>query len=133
MLALYSQEFTQDIKPGEKYIFDSNEEKMKDYKFYVRAGANNVVGVLVADAEYPEIFAHHALGNILEEFLATHKDSDFSKPPAPPGAEEDPYSFPQLKDYIAKYQNPDDVDSIANISKQLDETKKILHSTVSSY
>lgn len=41
-------------------------------------------------------------------------------------------SFPQLKEYIVKYQDPQQADSIMKIQKELDETKIVLHKTIES-
>jgi hypothetical protein len=41
-------------------------------------------------------------------------------------------SFPELKDYIQKYQDPQQADSIMKIQKELDETKIVLHKTIES-
>ena len=41
-------------------------------------------------------------------------------------------SFPQLKEYIQKYQDPHAADSIMKIQKELDETKIVLHKTIES-
>lgn len=40
--------------------------------------------------------------------------------------------FPELKDYIVKYQDPQQADSIMKIQKELDETKIVLHKTIES-
>lgn len=40
--------------------------------------------------------------------------------------------FPELKDYIVKYQDPAQADSIMKIQKELDETKIVLHKTIES-
>jgi synaptobrevin family protein YKT6 len=41
-------------------------------------------------------------------------------------------SMPELKDYIQKYQDPGQADSIMKIQKELDETKITLHKTIES-
>lgn len=38
----------------------------------------------------------------------------------------------ELKDYIIKYQDPQQADSIMKIQKELDETKIVLHKTIES-
>jgi synaptobrevin family protein YKT6 len=40
--------------------------------------------------------------------------------------------FPELKEYIVKYQDPQQADSIMKIQKELDETKIVLHKTIES-
>lgn len=41
-------------------------------------------------------------------------------------------NFPELKEYIVKYQDPQQADSIMKIQQQLDETKIVLHKTIES-
>ena len=43
-----------------------------------------------------------------------------------------PLDFPPLKEYITKYQDPQQADSILKIQKELDETKIVLHKTIES-
>lgn len=61
----------------------------------------------------------------MDEFLADHPKSTWAsgKPTL---------SMPQLKEYITKYQNPEEADSIMKIQKELDETKIVLHKTIES-
>lgn len=40
--------------------------------------------------------------------------------------------MPELKDYLSKYQDPQQADSIMKIQKELDETKIVLHKTIES-
>ena len=63
---------------------------------------------------------------MVDEFLSKHPRSSFSSsnPPALP--------FPELKNYIVKYQDPQQADSIMKIQKELDETKIVLHKTIES-
>lgn len=61
----------------------------------------------------------------MDEFLAKHPRSAWiTGAPA--------LSFPELKDYIVKYQDPQQADSIMKIQKELDETKIVLHKTIES-
>lgn len=40
--------------------------------------------------------------------------------------------MPELKEYLSKYQDPQQADSILKIQKELDETKIVLHKTIES-
>jgi synaptobrevin family protein YKT6 len=40
--------------------------------------------------------------------------------------------MPELKNFIQKYQNPDEADSILKIQKELDETKIVMKQTIES-
>jgi hypothetical protein len=84
-----------------------------------------VCGIIITDAEYPALVAHQVLSKIIDEFLNKNPVSSFknstSKVP-----------FPELKEYLVKYQNPEEADSIMKIQKELDETKIVLHKTIQS-
>jgi synaptobrevin homolog YKT6 len=62
---------------------------------------------------------------VVDEFLAKY--------PRPTFANSNPkLVFPELKEYIVKYQDPQQADSILKIQKELDETKIVLHKTIES-
>ena len=70
--------------------------------------------------------AHQLLSKVVDEFLSKHPRSSFSS------SNPSPLPFPELKDYIVKYQDPQQADSIMKIQKELDETKIVLHKTIES-
>lgn len=57
---------------------------------------------------------------ILDEFAAKYPPSSW------PSATEATINFPQIKVYLAKYQNPREADAMTKIQEDLDETKIIL-------
>lgn len=81
--------------------------------------------MIISDQEYPALVAHQVLSKIVDEFLSKH-------PPASWRNADVKVSFPQLKEYITKYQDPQQADSIMKIQKELDETKIVLHKTIES-
>ncbi|KAM0338056.1 hypothetical protein ACHAPU_011460 [Fusarium lateritium] len=73
----------------------------------------------------------HALGSsegicgIVDEFLTKYPRSSW--------ADGEPVlAFPELKEYLSKYQDPHQADSILKIQKELDETKIVIHKTIES-
>jgi synaptobrevin family protein YKT6 len=79
----------------------------------------------MSDHEYPALVAHQLLSKVVDEFLAKYPRSSW--------ANSNPtLSFPELKEYIVKYQGPQQADSIMKIQKELDETKIVLHKTIES-
>ena len=60
------------------------------------------------------------LNKVLDEFVGKFGSNVSSLNP--------PVSFPVLAEYLAKYQNPKEADSIMKVQKELDETKIILAS-----
>jgi synaptobrevin family protein YKT6 len=96
-----------------------------DYTFHAYGRTEGVAGIIISDHDYPALVAHQLLSKVVDEFLAKHPRSSW--------ATSDPtLSFPELKDYIVKYQDPHQADSIMKIQKELDETKIVLHKTIES-
>lgn len=82
--------------------------------------------MIVTDGDYPALVAHQLLSKIVDEFLAKHPRTSWSDP----SLRENACPLPQLKEYIVKYQDPKQADSIMKIQQELDETKIVLHKTV---
>lgn len=61
----------------------------------------------------------------MDEFLTKYPRSAFANSTST-------LDFPALKEYIVKYQDPQQADSIMKIQKELDETKIVLHKTIES-
>jgi synaptobrevin family protein YKT6 len=74
--------------------------------------------------EYPTLVAHQVLSKLVDEFLAEYPVATISK-----GGR---LAFPKLKDYLTKYQDPQQADSIMKIQKELDETKILMKKTIES-
>lgn len=70
--------------------------------------------------------AHQLLSKFVDEFLSKYPRSAFA------AAQPQPLAFAELKDYLVKYQDPQQADSIMKIQKELDETKIVLHKTIES-
>ncbi len=96
------------------------------YTFHAYGRTEGVAGIIISDQDYPALVAHQLLSKIVDEFLARYPRTAFAAaaPPALP--------FPPLKEYIVKYQDPQQADSIMKIQKELDETKIVLHKTIES-
>lgn len=100
----------------------------KGYMFHSYSPFDPVCGVVVTDEEYPTVAAHRLLRKILDEFNSKYPRSAYNSFKA--GDPE--LSFPELKDHIKKYQDPENADSTLKIQKELDETKIVLHKTIES-
>jgi synaptobrevin family protein YKT6 len=99
-----------------------------DHIFHVYAHSAGVCGVVITDLEYPKLVAHSLLSKVLDEFVSKYPQTaykSFAKDSAK-------LAMPELKDYITKYQDPNQADSILKIQKELDETKITLHKTIES-
>lgn len=99
-----------------------------DYIFHAYGRSEGVCGIIITDFEYPKLVAHQLLSKVLDEFVSKYPKSAYSS-----ATKDSPnMSFPELKDYIQKYQDPQQADSIMKIQKELDETKIVLHKTIES-
>lgn len=96
-----------------------------DLTFHAYGRTEGVAGIIISDHDYPTLVAHQLLSKVVDEFLAKHPRSTWanSNPTLP---------FPELKDYIVKYQDPKQADSIAKIQDELNKTKIVLHQTIES-
>ena len=95
--------------------------------FHVYSRTEGIAGIIISDAEYPSLVAHQLLSKIVDEFLTRYPRNTFTGDNLPL-----PFPFPTLKEYITKYQDPTQADSIMKIQKELDETKIVLHKTIES-
>ncbi|KAL2891260.1 synaptobrevin like ykt6 [Ceratocystis lukuohia] len=107
-------------KPGQRQDIEE-----QDSTFHVYSRSEGIAGVIISDHDYPALAAHQILSKVVDEFLSDHPKTTWATgSPA--------LSMPQLKEYLAKYQNPEEADSIMKIQKELDETKIVLHKTIES-
>ena len=85
---------------------------------YVRG--DSLAGVLISDHEYPNRVSHTLITKVLDEFAARHPANTWAT------LNESTSDFPQINTYLAKYQNPQEADSLTKMQNDLDETKIIL-------
>jgi hypothetical protein len=74
--------------------------------------------VIITDHEYPVRPAFSLLSKLLDDFTAKIPQSSFSNPSA--------ISFPEINNYVQKYQDPRHADNIMRVQQELDETKIVL-------
>ena len=81
---------------------------------YVRS--DGLASVVITDTEYPMRVAFGLANRLLDDFASQIPQEKWK-------TSSSPLSFPELKTFIVKYQNPNEADSILKIQKELDETK----------
>jgi len=96
----------------------------QSYTFHAYGRSEGVCGIIISDQEYPSLVAHQILSKLLDEFLTEYTVASFQNGKKLP--------FPKLKEYITKYQDPQQADSIMKIQKELDETKILMRKTIES-
>lgn len=122
-MTFFTKTVADHTKPGQRQDIEE-----KSYTFHAYGRTEGVTGVIISDGEYPALVAHQVLSKVVDEFLAKHPRTSFSMPNISEGS----FQFPQLKEYITKYQDPSQADSIMKIQRELDETKITLHKTIES-
>lgn len=74
--------------------------------------------MIISDKDYPSRVAFSLLNKIMDEFLV--------KFPADAWKKADTLEYPELTEYLRKYQDPQQADTIMKVQKELDETTAIL-------
>jgi synaptobrevin family protein YKT6 len=97
----------------------------QSYTFHAYSRSEGIAGVIISDHEYPKLVAHKLLSQVVDDFLTAHPRSKWAE--GAPLLE-----LPVLGEYIVKYQDPRQADSIMRIQQELDETKIVLHKTIES-
>jgi len=82
------------------------------------------LGVIITDQEYPVRPAFSLLTKLLDDFTSKVPQSSFDNPTA--------ISFPEINTFLQKYQDPRQADTIMKVQQELDETKIILVSGLTS-
>lgn len=98
--------------------------KQDEYMCHCHVRAESLAGVVCTDAEYPKRVAHSLITKILEDFAGKIPSSEWST------QDSDTIHFPQLAQYLAKYQDPAQADSMTKLQSELDETKIIMHDNI---
>lgn len=88
-----------------------------EYTVHAYASELHVCGIIITDQTYPNMVAHGLLSKIVDEFTSAHPKTEYT------GDTVGQVEYPELKEYIVKYQNPEEADSIMKIQQELDATK----------
>ncbi|POW10307.1 hypothetical protein PSTT_06180 [Puccinia striiformis] len=96
--------------------------------------ADNLIGIIITDDEYPVRVAFSLLNKLLDEFTTKIPESKWKPILAnPPTSGTAPnLGFNSINDYLVKYQDPKQADTILKVQQELDETKIVLHKTIES-
>ncbi|TPX50041.1 hypothetical protein SeMB42_g00428 [Synchytrium endobioticum] len=99
----------------------------QNYLGHVYVRQDGLAGVIVTDAEYPQRVAFSALNKLLDEF-STKFPSEARWGVLNPSNTATLY--PELKQHLDKFQDPQGADPFLKVQKELDETKIILNKTM---
>ncbi|KAI1335442.1 putative snare protein [Xylariaceae sp. FL0016] len=118
-MTMFAKTVAERTRPGQRQDVEE-----QDYTFHAYGRTEGACGIIISDHEYPALVAHQLLSKAMDEFLSAHPRSSW--------ASGQPVAMPELKEYLVKYQDPHQADSIMKIQKELDETKIVLHKTIES-
>jgi synaptobrevin homolog YKT6 len=122
-MMLFCKTVAERTRPGQRQDIEE-----RSHTFHAYGRTEGVAGVIITDGDYPPLVAHQILSKVVDEFLAKYPRTAFSDR----NLQDNACPLPQLKEYILKYQDPSQADSIMKIQKELDETKIVLHKTIES-
>ncbi|GAA5951202.1 hypothetical protein JCM3765_002412 [Sporobolomyces pararoseus] len=130
----FSRTVSERTPPGQRQSVQENSYTAHVYS----RQSDSLSGVIITDQEYPVRVAFSLLNKILDEFTTKIPRSTWEEK-ARQGRQQggktavlvNEYT-PQLQDYVSKYQDPKQADSIMKVQQELDETKIILHKTIES-
>ena len=118
-MTMFSKTVAERTRPGQRQDVEE-----QDYTFHAYARSEGVCGIIISDHQYPALVAHQLLSKVMDEFLSAHPRTSWSNGQT--------ITMPELQEYLQKYQDPHQADSIMKIQKELDETKIVLHKTIES-
>lgn len=84
--------------------------------------------VVITDKDYPVRPVYTLINKILDEYLSLHPANEWKSVAATTPS----LHYDALDQYIKKYQDPSQADSIMRVQQELDETKIVLHKTIES-
>uniref|UniRef100_A0A7E4UW69 Synaptobrevin YKT6 n=1 Tax=Panagrellus redivivus TaxID=6233 RepID=A0A7E4UW69_PANRE len=104
-----------------------NSCKEQQYMVHCFIRQDNLTGVAITDEEYEPRVAFTMLSKILEDFTNVI-------PPAKWDSiqNESQCTYSRLEELIKKWQNPREADSLTRVQDEVEETKIVLHNTITS-
>lgn len=106
-MSLFSKTVAERTRPGQRQDVEE-----QSYTFHAYARSEGCAGIIISDHEYPALVAHQLLSKILDEFLSKYPRTAWAN-------SNNELPFPQLKEYIQKYQDPQQADSIMKVRAQM--------------
>ena len=134
-MSLFAITVAERTKPSQRQDVEE-----QSYTFHAYGRSEGVCGIIISDHDYPALVAHQLLSKVCDEYLVKYPRSAFSSSStgafatagASSSAQKPNTPLPQLAEYLVKYQDPAEADSIMKIQRELDETKIVLHKTIES-
>ncbi|KAF1921267.1 synaptobrevin [Ampelomyces quisqualis] len=126
IMTFSGETIAQRMKPDQRK--DVLDEDLPGHMVHCYAHSAGVCGIVITDLEYPKLVAHSLLSKMVDAFTSKYPRTAYAS-----STKTSPkLQMPELKEFLNKYQDPQQADSIAKIQKELDETKITLHETIQS-
>lgn len=122
-MTFFAQTIAERTKSDQRQSIEEGE-----YVGHVFVRPEGVAGVLITDKAYPIRPAFTLLNKICEEFLSQHSIDEIMK--LSPQSDSSNTTYPELGDYLSKYQNPHEADALMKVQQELDETKIVLQQSI---
>lgn len=100
--------------------------KEEQYMCHVHVRADGLSAVVISDQEYPNRVAHTLLMKVLDDFTTSVPASNWKN------AAENSVPFTGLDVTLSKFQEPKQADALTKLQADVDETKIILHNTLTA-
>ena len=123
MLTFFSKTFTKRTEPGQRQSISH-----ESYVVHCYVRSDGLAGSVTTDAEYPPRVAFVLLTQLLDEFTSVIGSESWKTMENMTEST----NFPQLEEYLVKYQDPASADKVTKIQNDLEETTQILHKTIDS-
>lgn len=120
-MTFFAETVSQRTKAGQRQSVEEG-----NYVGHTYARLEGLACVIISDKEYPVRPAYLLINKILEEYLSLHSASDWQTVESATAAT----GFDNLNNYLQKYQDPTQADSIMKVQQELDDTKIVLHKTI---
>lgn len=117
-------DFTSKIITERTNVAQRQSVREQEYMCHVYVRSDSLSGVLISDHDYPTRVSFTLLNKVLDDFATKHAAFQWST------AGDSGLPYPELIDFLDKYQNPREADAMTKIQSDLDETKIILHNTI---
>ncbi|KAF1953481.1 synaptobrevin [Byssothecium circinans] len=91
-----------------------------------------ICAIAITDLDYPKDAASALLNRVCKDFINKHPISAYKDLQPPLKKSAPPLVLPELKEYIVKFQDPDEADPLIKIQREVEETKRVLQRTIES-
>jgi len=122
-MTFFSETVSQRTQAGQRQSIEEG-----NYVGHTYTRSEGIACVVITDKEYPVRPAYTLINKILEEYLSLHPKQEWASITATSTS----LNYDTLEQYLKKYQDPSQADSIMKVQQELDETKIVLHKTIES-